>query len=593
MTASTMTIPITRRLSGALFLCLIALAACNPREPKVARHRGLVLPPVDKSWRPESVTVVRGVPADSIRAAITKRLAGKAPSPLGKAAWDRTVDLYKKYAGSPLWLDAEGVRGERTAALLQAIAAADSDALELSAYPLSALGRALADARAKRAPTAAALANADVLLTASYAALGGDYLAGQVDPRAMSQDWHIDPREEDVDSALVDVIRSEDLVKAIAQLRPQEQDYDALRHELQRFRAIVKAGGWNTVPKGRSLKPGDVDAPARLNALYDRLRVEGLIDSATQRPVAPVPPDTLMPDGVLYDDGLAGAVAHFQATHGIVVDSVLGPGTIEALNIPAEYRLGQVAANLERYRWLPRTLGSRYILVNVPAFRFEGYQDNELALEMKVIVGAEYKDKNTPTFSDLMEYVVFRPYWNVTPDIQEKELAPKIAADPGYMDANDYEYWQDGSRTGIRQKPGPKNSLGLVKFIFPNSFNIYLHDTPARGLFEKDVRAFSHGCIRVEKPAELAQWVLGWSADSVQAAMDNEPNNKTVRIKEKIPVFIVYFTTFMSDEELHFGPDLYSRDDKLIAAIRGGATPSEEALQAAASLRQLAAQLVA
>src|SRR6478752_5156291 len=116
MTASTMTIPITRRLSGALFLCLIALAACNPREPKVARHRGLVLPPVDKSWRPESVTVVRGVPADSIRAAITKRLAGKAPSPLGKAAWDRTVDLYKKYAGSPLWLDAEGVRGERTAA---------------------------------------------------------------------------------------------------------------------------------------------------------------------------------------------------------------------------------------------------------------------------------------------------------------------------------------------------------------------------------------------------------------------------------------------------------------------------------------------
>jgi L,D-transpeptidase YcbB len=593
MTALNMMTTIARRSSGVLFLCLTALAACNTHEPKVARHRGLVLPPVDKSWRPESVTNVRGVPADSIRAAIAKRLEASAPSPLARSAWKRTAELYGKHANSPLWLDADGIRGERTAALLQAIAAADSDALELSSYPLSALGRALAGARAKRTPRAAALADADVILTATYAALGGDYLTGQVDPRQMSQDWHIDPREEDVDSALVDVIRSEDLVKAIAQLRPQEQDYDALRHELQRFRAIVKAGGWKTVPKGKSVKPGEVDSPARLNALYDRLRVEGLLDSGVPRPIVPTPPDSLMPDGVLYDDGLAGAVAHFQATHGIVVDSVLGPGTIEALNISAEYRLGQVAANLERYRWLPRTLGSRYILVNVPAFRFEGYQDNELALEMKVIVGAEYKDKNTPTFSDMMEYVVFRPYWNVTPDIQEKELAPKIAADPGYMDENDYEYWQDGSRTAIRQKPGPKNSLGLVKFIFPNSFNIYLHDTPARGLFDKDVRAFSHGCIRVQQPAQLAQWVLGWSADSVESAMDNEPNNKTVKIKEKIPVFIVYFTTFMTEEELHFGPDLYSRDDKLIAAIKGGATPSEEALQAAAALRQLASQLVA
>ena len=583
----------TRRLPAALLLCLTALAACKSHEPKVARHRGLVLPPVDTSWRPESVTVVRGVPADSVRAAIAKRLEAKAPSPLNTSAWKRTAELYSNYANSPLWLDAQGVRGSRTAALLQAIAAADSDALELSSYPLAALGRALADARTKRAPTAAALADADVMLTATYAALGGDYLTGQVDPRQMSQDWHIDPREEDVDSALVDVIRSDDLVKAIAQLRPQEQDYDALRHQLQRFRAIVAAGGWKPVPAGKSLKPGDVDSPARLNALYDRLRVEGLIDAGAPRPAAPTPPDSLMPDGVLYDDALAGAVAHFQASHGIVVDSLLGPGTIAALNVPAAYRLGQIAANMERYRWLPRTLGSRYILVNVPAFRFEGYQDNELALEMKVIVGAEYKDKNTPTFSDMMEYVVFRPYWNVTPDIQEKELEPKIAADPDYMEANDYEYWQDGSRTGIRQKPGPKNSLGLVKFIFPNSYNIYLHDTPQRSLFEKDVRAFSHGCIRVEKPVELAQWVLGWSADSVQSAMDNEPNNKTVRIKEHIPVFIVYFTTFMQDDELRFGPDLYSRDDKLVAAIQGGATPSSDALQAVAALRQLASQLVA
>ena len=580
----------TQRLASTLLLSLVTLGACR-REPKVARHRGLILPPVDKSWSPQTVTTVRGVSGDSIRLAIAARLGNKAPAPLSAIAWKRTAELYGKYAGSPLWLDANGVRGDRTASLLQAIAAADSDALQLTSYPLTALGNAIGEARARHTPTAVQLANVDILLTAAYAALGGDYLTGQIDPRQMSQDWHIDPREEDVDSALVDVIRSEDLRKAIAQLRPQEQDYDELRAQLQRFRGIVKAGGWQSVPMGKTLKPGDVDAPARLDALWERLRVEGLLDANTPRPVVPTPPDSAMPDGVLYDEKLAGAVAHFQASHGIVVDSVLGPGTVEALNISAEYRLRQIAANLERYRWLPRTLGSRYILVNVPAFRFEGYRDNELELEMKVIVGAEYEDKNTPTFSDMMEYVVFRPYWNVTPDIQEKELAPKIAEDPGYMDANDYEYWKDGSRLAIRQKPGPKNSLGLAKFIFPNSYNIYLHDTPARGLFDKDVRAFSHGCIRVEKPAELAQWVLGWSADSVQSAMENEPNNKSVKLPEKIPVFIVYFTTFMSEQELRFGPDLYGRDQKLAAAVNGGATPSEAAVQAAAALRRIASEL--
>ncbi|MFL5560868.1 MAG: murein L,D-transpeptidase [Gemmatimonadaceae bacterium] len=593
MTRSFMIPRAARRLGTALFVALSALAACNKHDPKIEMRRGLALPPVDTTWAPESVTNVRGVPADSVRAAISRRLAARAPSPLEAVAWKRTADLYAKYADSPLWLDANGVRGARTAALLQAVAAADSDALVLSSYPLGALGGALAAARAKDKPSADALADADVLLTATYAALGGDYLTGQVDPKSMSQDWHINPHEKDVDSALVDVVRSEDLVKAIAQLRPQEQDYDALRHELQRFRAIVKAGGWKPVPAGRSLKPGNVDSAARLEALYDRLRVEGLLAAGATPPAAPTPPDSTMPDGLLYDDALAGAVAHFQATHGIAVDSVLGPGTIQALNVSAEYRLGQIAANLERYRWLPRTLGSRYIIVNVPSFRFAAYDSGQLALEMKVIVGAEYKDKNTPTFADMMEYVVFRPYWNVTPDIQAKEIEPKVATDPNYMEANDYEYWQDGSRTAIRQKPGPKNSLGLVKFMFPNDFNIYLHDTPARGLFEQDVRAFSHGCIRVEKPAELAQWVLGWSADSVQSAMNNEPNNKTVRVKQKIPVFIVYFTTYMADDELHFGPDLYSRDQQLIAAVSGGATPSDEALQAASALRQIASQLAA
>jgi murein L,D-transpeptidase YcbB/YkuD len=608
----------TRRVRVAvmLLLCLTMAAACNRKARRRDRQRKVEVPPVDTSWAPRAVAAVNGVPADSLRVAIAALLAAARPKLLDAPAWDRTKDLYEQFENSPLWLDAQGLRGKRTAALLDAVAAADSDALALSAFPLRALGDALAAVRGTAAPTAQQLANADVLLTSVYAALGGAYLSGQVDPRKMTQDWHIDTREKDIDSVLTAVISSQDLTKGIVQLRPQETDYDSLRVQLQRFRTLVKAGGWGTVPKGKPLHPGDVDTPERLNALYDRLQKEGLLASDAPRPAAP-PPDTVavdttrldsarldsarldsatraraaVPNGLLYDTVLAGGVARFQMTHGISVDSLLGPETIEALNVPADYRLGQIAANLERYRWLPRTLGSRYILVNVPAFRLEGYDSGEVAIEMKVIVGADYTDKNTPVFSDQMETVVFRPYWNVTPDIQHKELEPKVAADPGYMDRNDYEYWKDGGVTRIRQKPGPKNSLGLVKFLFPNSFNIYLHDTPDDQLFAKDVRAFSHGCIRLEKPAELAQWALGWSADSVERAMNEEPNNKSVRLPSKIPVFIVYFTAFSGDEGLRFGNDLYSRDKELVDAVSASAMPSEEAINAASALREIARQI--
>jgi murein L,D-transpeptidase YcbB/YkuD len=577
-----------RRRFIALLLSMTVVAACNFRGD---RRRGIEFPPVDESWMPQAVTTVGGIPADSIRVAIQGRLAGERPQPLDASAWKRAKGLYARFGSSPLWLGEEGLRAARTAALLDAVAAADSDALELSSFPLHALGEALASVREASAPSAQQLADADVLLTSMYAAIGGDYLAGQIDPRKMTQDWHIDTRERDVDSVLAAVIGSDDLAVGIAELRPQEQDYDALRAQLQRFRGLVKAGGWDSVPRGRALHPGDLDSPERLNVLYERLRSEDLAAAGAARPAPPPLPDSATPNGLVYDAPLAGAVARFQATHGIAVDSVLGPETIEALNVPAAYRLGQIAANLERYRWLPRTLGSRYILVNVPAFRLEGYENNELAIEMKVIVGADYTDRTTPVFSDRMEYLVFRPYWNVTPDIQEKELGPKIAADPGYMERNDYEYWTDGGVTRIRQKPGPKNSLGLVKFVFPNSFNIYLHDTPDDQLFAKDVRAFSHGCIRLEKPAELAQWVTGWPADSVARAMNEEPNNKRAKLRTDVPVFIVYFTTFSGDGGIRFGNDLYSRDAELVAAVHNGAMPSEEAIAAAQALRQFARQI--
>jgi len=171
---------------------------------------------------------------------------------------------------------------------------------------------------------------------------------------------------------------------------------------------------------------------------------------------------------------------------------------------------------------------------------------------MKVIVGEEYEDRRTAVFSDTMTTIVFRPYWFVTDSIAAKEIWPKVQADPDYLARNRYETFEEGGQTRIRQLPGDSNSLGLVKFLFPNAFNIYLHDTPSRELFGKDVRAFSHGCIRLERPAELAQWVLGWSADSVQRAMQTPPDNKEVKVPRRLPVYITYFTTYGQDGELRF-----------------------------------------
>jgi len=479
--------------------------------------------------------------------------------------------LYANSGQTLLWLDG-GVEQPRVAALLDAVANADSDAMRIDALPISQLEQSLTAVAAKH-PTAEQLADADVLLSATFTAFGEMMLTGQLQPAALGQSWHINPLEERVDSALALTLREDDLAAGLVRMRPQDPGYDSLRVQLFRFRDIVSHGGWDPVPAGKALSRGTTDTPTRIAALRARLAAEGFILDSSSAPGRSV-----------VDARLAGAIGEFQARHGIVVDSTLGTETLDAMNVPAQYRLAQIAANLERYRWMPRSLGSRYIMVNVPPFHLEAFDSGQKTLEMKVIVGKDYVDKATPVFSDSMEYVVFRPFWNVTPDIAAKEVFPK---GPEYLAANDMEVYNDHGRQAVRQRPGPKNSLGLVKFMFPNDYNIYLHDTPNGELFKKDIRAFSHGCIRVEKPADLAQWVLGWPEDRVRQAMDGQ-DNRQVSLPKKIPVYIVYFTTFVSDGQLFFGNDLYDRDSKLVTEVEKAAEPSAEALQARDALRALA-----
>jgi murein L,D-transpeptidase YcbB/YkuD len=582
--------------AASILLPFALLAACSVGDAKgggdrTAESEGDV---GHDAWSPASLTEVDGVPVATLRPAIQARLDGKRPASVEDEAWQHTQRLYKRFQAMPLWFDKGGVDNDRAEALVNALLNATKDGLRLDVYPIAELAQSLSAIRQTKQPSAQQIADADVLLTAAYASLGEDLLAGQVSPRSVNQSWHIDPSDENVDSALVRTLVKLPLDKAIAAMRPPGEDYAALQTQLEHYRELIAKGGWKPVPSGKPLKVGDADSPVRLAALRERLEAEGIdVPAASGGATAAAARGadsarTSRGGEAVFDAGLAGAVARFQALHAIVVDSMLGKETLDALNVPAEYRLGQIAANLERMRWLPRFLGSRYIYVNVPAFQLTAYDKGEPALQMKVIVGQEYEDKATPVFSDSMETVVFRPYWNVTPDIQKKEIEPKLASNPGYLAENDMEYWNDNGQQRIRQRPGPKNSLGYVKFLFPNDFNIYLHDTPSRDLFDKDVRAFSHGCIRVEKPSELAQWVLGWDAAKVDEAMHDGPDNRSVKVPHKIPVYIIYATTFVQDGALHFGNDLYHRDDQLVKAIATGAVPSSGTVQAMEQLKKIA-----
>jgi murein L,D-transpeptidase YcbB/YkuD len=526
-------------LCVAATLSLVLVAGCKSIGKKA-------------KYAPQSVTKVLNVPAESLQPAIAKDIAGEdRPKWVTADRWKRVRAIYTSFENAPIWLEEGGVK-DRASALLEALRTAPDHGLDTTAYPVSEISALVNDKRLTDTASAATIAAADVMLTSAYVAYAADMLVGQVDPTTVSQAWHIPAVPQELDSAIVHGLENEDMKASLAAMAPQDPDYAALKAAYARYRDIAAKGGW---PNITSANPALQSRLAMELTADDSTRSDTRgVDSVNTAPVAKATKKEPAPSPSL--------LGQFQERHGLTRTGKLDKATLTALNIPATERAKQIAANLERHRWLPRTLGSRYVYVNVPAFRLDAYDSGQKTLSMKVVVGDEYEGKNTPVFSDSMETVVFRPYWNITPDIQRKEIGPKAAADPGYLDRENMEYYSDGGTRRIRQKPGGKNSLGLVKFLFPNDFNIYLHDTPAKALFAQTDRAASHGCIRLEKPAELAQWVLGWDGGRVDAAM-NGADNHPVGVKPKIPVYIVYFTSYIRDGQLYFGSDVYNRDDRL------------------------------
>ncbi len=451
-------------------------------------------------------------------------------------------------------------------------------------------------------PSSDTLARFDLALTVSAMRFLSDLHSGRPTSERAKIAFKPMPGKFDVAAVLRNrVLPAANMQSVIDSVQPQYAGYARAKDALAMYLKIAAEGDTKPLPiPPASIHPGSkypaaMDLAARLSQLGD------------------LPPNTdLSAIKGVYGGPLVEGVKHFQKRHGLEQDGVLGKGTVTELNRPLSYRVRQLQYALERYRWIPSSFPQPPIVVNLPEFRLRTMRRQPAPfISMKVVVGKAF-GRQTPVFADYMRYVIFHPYWNVPFSIQRAEMIPKIARNPDYLAENDFEvvdssgnFVTDGAITdgvlrglrsgayAIRQKPGKKNALGPVKFIFPNDYNVYLHGTPAMSLFAKARRDFSHGCIRVENPAELATWVLrnnpGWDAARVNATIAGT-DTLQVNLPQPIPVLIIYNTAVVEpDGEVHFFNDIYGYDKTLRDSLAAGygPNPAQPAATAAAARQSM------
>lgn len=478
-------------------------------------------------------------------------------------AWGEMRHFYQKRQFQPAWITAEGPRPQ-TGELLQAIDASATEGLDPRRYQKDRLASLLQEIEQTKSwddPAAQRLlAYTDMHLTYSFLTLGAHLATGRQQPDTLRIDWYTKPRNVDLDSRLEKALANEGkLDDALRTLRPPEDGYKPLVDALGRYRQIAAQGGWPAVPPGDDLKQGS--RGARVAALKTRLRAEGDLAAAQEGE---------QPQNEAFDAAVTAAVTRFQKRHGLEVTGKVDDETLAELNVPVTGRIHQLELNLERWRWLPSDLGNRYIRVNIPEYKMALIENGKPALEMRVVVGKAQQSR-TPVFSDKMTYLELNPAWNIPTGIAEEEILPKVAGDPGYLARNNMEVVQEGSTSRIRQRPGPDNPLGQVKFMFPNEHDIYLHDTPADHLFAEAERDFSHGCIRLERPMDLAHYLLkdssDWTPEKLQEAIASGAQ-KSITLPKPLPVHLLYFTAWADkDGTVQFRRDVYGHDAKLAKAL--------------------------
>lgn len=480
-------------------------------------------------------------------------------------------NVYAPAGYAMLW-----TRGGRPTAQAQAVIAqletASTKGLDASDYDGGQWAARIANLRGD-----AALARFDVDLTRAVLQYSSDLRLGRVNPREVRFDFNLDAKKLYTPALLTHIASANDPAAVLASVEPKHDDYRRLIAALATYRRIEAESG-NDVPLPvvtKLTKGQSYDELPRMATLLRRL---GDLDA------------NAVVNGTLYNGAIVDAVKHFQSRHGLAADGVLGKSTFAQLNVPASQRVQQIEWAIERWRWIPENPEASTIIVNIPEFtlRARNAQSGE-ELTMRVVVGKAAGHK-TPVFDGDIKHVVFRPYWSVPPSIQRGEIAPKLERDGGYLARNNYELVDDAGRSlgssvdadtvrrvrngsvSVRQKPGTSNALGLVKFLFPNDNNVYLHSTPQQALFSRTRRDFSHGCIRVEDPVALAEWTLRgqdqWSKGKIQTTIDGKRDDVYVKIQRPINVMIMYATaSATANGEVRFFDDIYGHDVQLAKVL--------------------------
>ena len=561
-------------LVGALALAAFAMLRQRGDEDRIGGGISLFTPRVELDLAP----AIAGLQEPPFG------LADPAGRELGKTL----REFYGKRQNQPAWFD-DGRLGRQAGeliALLEGLEGAGLDPRDFRVPELKAAAERIA------AGDAGPGEGERLELGLSWAALlaGSQLRHGRVAPASLGERWEIEREPVDLAAVLAEALSQGEVGETLRRLDPDHPQFVALLQALGRYREIAARGGWPTVPKGPVLKPGEMGDAARLRALAQRLHAEGFLQAVPPELAAPAqggqarpastPGDAAPADPAQlpYSQALAEGVARFQRTRTLDVDGSLGEQTQEELNVPVEKRLQQIVLSLERWRWVPDDFGESAVVVNIPGYTLDFEEGQRIVRSMAVVVGQEGWE--TPMFADQLEHLVVNPYWNVPQSILAEEILPQVRSNPFYLASNDMEVVSgetDGAErvsdsmiyaaaeggARVRQRPGAKNPLGQIKFMFPNPHNIYLHDTPADHLFREPDRSASHGCIRVERPVELAEYLLRgsqWSSERLRAAIASGQTQE-IPLEQKVPVFLVYFTAgARPDGSLEFYEDIYGVD---------------------------------
>jgi murein L,D-transpeptidase YcbB/YkuD len=549
------------RIPGILFL--LGLLACTPVEQKVE----ISFPETVGSRLRTKIESGRGIAKFTCRQEI---LCGSSVIPA----------FYHRRGYVPAWSGRDGYF-LLADSLLATILESEREGLNPHDYHLAAIESLLSGIRGKRSggkpfdPDEGS--DLDLLLTDAFLLYGSHLLAGRVNPETLHTDWVAYNPDMDLAALLESALAGDNVGATLRGLLPPHPGYAGLQNALTHYRNLASSGGWPVIPPGENLRKGH--RSYRVDQLRNRLAITGDLDLSFEEEFPP------------FDETLEAAVRRFQRRHGLEDDGTVGRDTLAALNVPIEERVRQIELNMERWRWIPHDMGNRHILVNIPDYKMSVVENSEIRMAMRIIVGKDYTA--TPVFSGSIKYMEVNPYWNIPQSIAIEEILPKIRKDPGYLENQKirvFENWREnapeidpvtvdwnevegrGFSFKLRQDPGPLNPLGRVKFIFPNKFAVYLHDTPVQGLFQNPTRGFSHGCIRVEKPLNLAATLLRddirHSREKILEAIESGVR-ETIPLREPMPVHILYWTAWVDDGgRIQFRKDIYARDNPLDLALK-------------------------